>query len=345
MVAAGHEVHVEGWASPYPRRLYPGDQLDLEPPGPATGRPDHLVGTAGIRRSLRWWNPFTWWAAGRRARSSDLIVFPWWSTVQGPAMRTVLAAAGRRPEVAVMVHNVVPHERHRGDLRLTKAVLRHGDRAVVHTSPLAHELGALLPDLPITTVPHPPNVIVAQHELPSGPPWQLLVFGHVRDYKGLDLALETVAELRRRQVPVELTVAGQFWGPVDEWQELVEVSGLGGAVTLRPGYVDDADLDELFASHHLVLSPYRAATTSGVIPLAASAGRASVVTPVGGLVEQVRDGIDGTVATTVTAQGVADAVERALGSLTSLAQSAGSIPTGWSEVAQATTGMASQQPA
>lgn len=290
-----------------------------------------------MRRSLRWWDPAGWWLAGRRSRSSDLIVFPWWSTVQGPAMRTALAACGRRPKVAVMVHNVVPHDRHLGDLALTRAVLRKADWAVVHTSPLATELGTVVHDLPVAVTPHPPNVVLTPQPLPPGPPWRLLVFGHVRDYKGLDLALDTVGELRRRDVPAEMTVAGQFWGPVEPWQERIEANGLGAVVTLRPGYVADTDLDELFASHHLVLSAYRSATTSGVVPLAASAGRTNVVTPVGGLVEQVSNGVDGVVARSATAPAITDALQEAIHNLNTLSDSAAARSNGWSQVAEALT--------
>ena len=290
-----------------------------------------------MRRSLRWWDPAGWWLAGRRSRSSDLIVFPWWSTVQGPAMRTALAACGRHPKVAVMVHNVVPHDRHLGDLALTRTVLAQADRAVVHTSPLATELGTVVHDLPVAVTPHPPNVVLTPQPLPPGPPWRLLVFGHVRDYKGLDLALDTVVELRRRDVPAEMTVAGQFWGPVEPWQERIEANGLGAVVTLRPGYVADADLDELFASHHLVLSAYRSATTSGVVPLAASAGRTNVVTPVGGLVEQVSNGVDGVVARSATAPAITDALQEAIHNLNTLSDSAAARSNGWSQVAEALT--------
>jgi glycosyltransferase involved in cell wall biosynthesis len=234
-----------------------------------------------------------------------------------------------------MVHNVVPHERHVADIALTRTVLRRCDQAVVHTSPLATELAAIAPGVEVAVTPHPPNVILTPQPLPPGPPWRILVFGHVRDYKGLDLALDTVAELRGRDVPVEMTVAGQFWGPLEPWQERLEVAGLGGIVSLKPGYIADADLDELFAGHHLVLSAYRSATTSGVVPLAASAGRASVVTPVGGLAEQVIDGVSGIVSVGTNPHEIADAIGRAISMVQSLTSGATAIPTGWNGVAMA----------
>jgi glycosyltransferase involved in cell wall biosynthesis len=134
-----------------------------------------------------------------------------------------------------------------------------------------------------------------------------------------------------------MTVAGQFWGPLEPWQERLEVAGLGGIVSLKPGYVADADLDELFAGHHLVLSAYHSATTSGVVPLAASAGRASVVTPVGGLAEQVVDGIDGAVSMGTTGHDLAEAVGRALAEITAISEGATMAPTSWDRVASAIT--------
>ena len=56
--------------------------------------------------------------------------------------------------------------------------------------------------------------------------------------------------------------------------------------------------------------PYLEASQSGVIPAAFAAGRPVVVTPVDGLVEQVRDGVNGVVAGAATAEALADALRR-----------------------------------
>jgi glycosyltransferase involved in cell wall biosynthesis len=326
LAAAGHEVHVEAWGAPYPRRLYPGDQLDASAPP---------LGVVSLRRDLRWWNPLGWWRAGRRARHSDLVVLPWWSTAQGPAALVALAAAGRRSPVVVMAHNVLPHDRHRGDRALTRRVLGRATAAVAHTDAVANQLCLLLPGIAVHQAPHPPNVSLPARALPPGPPWRLVMFGHVRGYKGLDLAIDTVAELRRRGVPVELTVAGQFWEPVTTWQDRLAHLQLNEIVRLQDGYVPDDELDDLFAVHHLVLAAYRSATQSGVVPLAAGAGRASVVTPVGGLADQVVNNSDGVVAGAASAEALADAVSEALANLDALTEGARTSAPTWSAVADA----------
>src|SRR6185503_3847593 len=127
---------------------------------------------------------------------------------------------------------------------------------------------------------------------------------------------------------------GEFWEPlVDTWRERVTAAGLDGAVDLRPGYVADNAVGDLLAAHHLVVAPYRSATQSAVVPVASAAGRPTVATPVGGLVEQVRDGQNGVLAADGDAAAFADAVTRALDNLDALAASAAHTAPTWDAVA------------
>jgi glycosyltransferase involved in cell wall biosynthesis len=161
------------------------------------------------------------------------------------------------------------------------------------------------------------------------------VFGHVRSYKGIDLVLEAMQLLDAEGLTTTLTVAGQFWQPVEPWEHAVADLGLADRVQLRDGYVPDVALDPLFAEHHLVVTPYRTASQSGVVPLAAAAGRPSIVTPVGGLPEQVVDGVDGVVADAVTAAALAGAIARAANDLDRLAEGALAMTTTWEDVGTA----------
>jgi D-inositol-3-phosphate glycosyltransferase len=322
---AGHQVEVRSWAAQFPRRLYPGQERD----------PD-AAPLPGAHFTLRWWSPRSWWQAGRSARAADLLVFQWVTPIQAPAYRVMLAAAGSVPAVPI-VHNPLPHERRWFDVPLTRWVLRRAHGALVHASSSRDELHALLPQLPTRTVPMPTVLELQPTELPPAPPYRLAFFGFVRPYKGLDVAIEAMSELVARDVPVRLTVAGQFWGPVEPWRELVAAEGLGDVVELRPGYLSDADVARMLAVHHLVVAPYRSATQSAVAPVAYAAGRPIVATTVGGLVEQVVDGETGTLAPPDDATAFAAAIERALGTLDKLAAGASAHTASWSEVAAAVT--------
>jgi glycosyltransferase involved in cell wall biosynthesis len=321
LLADGHDVTAITWRAQYPRMLYPGGQVD----------PD-AVPFPAARRVLAWFDPLSWWLAGRAARGADLLVLPWVTPIQAPAYRVVVAAA--RPTSAVaIVHNPVPHEQRPFDQALTRTLLRRLQGAVVHAEASVAALHRIAPGLPVAAVPHPPNLHVAATQLPPAPPYRLLFFGFVRPYKGLDVAFEALAKVVSRGLDVELVVAGEFWGPLEPWRRQLAGLGLTQRVRLRPGYVPDAEVGGLLAASHLVLAPYRNATQSGIVPIAASAGRAVVATAVGGLAEQVVDGATGVLAPPGDADALAAAIERALAALPALTSGARRTTATWRDVA------------
>jgi glycosyltransferase involved in cell wall biosynthesis len=108
-------------------------------------------------------------------------------------------------------------------------------------------------------------------------------------------------------------------------------------VRLVSGYASNSKVADLLANHHAVVVPYLSATQSGIIPLAFAAGRPVVVTNVGGLGEQIEDGLNGTVASSLDARGLADAIARMADHYTHLQPAAErSVPT-WDTVAAAVT--------
>jgi glycosyltransferase involved in cell wall biosynthesis len=320
---AGHEVDVYSWAAQYPRLLYPGN------PYAEGARP-----FPGARFVLRWWNPVSWMRVGRAARSTDAILLQWVTPFQGPAYRTLLAAAGSTPAVAV-VHNPIPHEERALDERLTRLALGRVRGTVAPPGPSSDDLRRLLPGMPVVAASLPPLIDLEAATLPPGPPWRLLFFGFVRPYKGLELAIDAVAELVGRRTPVELTIAGLFWGPVEPWRERVAAAGLDEKVSLRPGYVPDSDVQQLLASHHVVVAPYRSAPQSAIVPLAYAVGRPVVATSVGGLAEQIAEGVSGALAPPEDAHAFADAVERVLANLEEMARNAREHTPTWAAVVDA----------
>jgi glycosyltransferase involved in cell wall biosynthesis len=322
LTAEAHDVRAISWHAQYPRTLYRGERVD-----------PHAAPFPGAERLLAWYDPRSWRRAGRAARAADLLVLPWVTPLQAPAYRVMLGAARPAPAVAI-VHNPIPHEQRPFDRVLTRTVLRRLRGAVVHAETSLATLSRVAPGLPAAAVPHPPNLEIAATDLPPAPPYRLLFFGLVRPYKGLDIALEALAELARRGVPVELLVTGEFWEPVQTYRRQLDALGLGGRVELRPGYVRDEEVGGLLAATHLVVAPYRHATQSGIVPIAGRAGRAVVATAVGGLAEQVVDGVNGTLAPPSDAHALATAIERALGALPALTAGARRMTATWSDVAK-----------
>lgn len=282
LTAAGHEVVLESWKAQYPSFLYPGQQTIAEPEGSPF---------PGTRRDLSWRRPDGWWRAGRRLRSCDLVVPAVLTPVQVPSYLGILRGLGRRAPVVALCHNVLPHERRPYDVPLMKALLRRVDGVLVHSEQQA-ALARDLTDRPVRVAEMPPHLPTPPSSAPSreGVRNRLLFFGIVRPYKGLDVLLRALAA---GPPSVSLTVAGEFWGGVDETRALITSLGLDDRVTLRPGYVPAAEVPALFADADALVLPYRSATASQNVWMAYEHGIPVIATRVGGFPSQVRDGVDG----------------------------------------------------
>jgi glycosyltransferase involved in cell wall biosynthesis len=284
----GHDVVIESWRAQYPARLYPGQQTVDEPEGEPY---------AATRRRLAWYDPWSWFAAGRRHRNTDLVVFALLTPIQIPAYLMILTGLGpghkHRARTLVICHNVLPHERCPGDVALTRALLRRVDGILVHSAEQATEARALAPETHISVAPLPPHWPHIPHDdvgTGGGGGVRLLFFGIVRPYKGLDVLLRALAE-----APAELTltVAGEFWGGTTDTERLIKDLDIENKVVLRPGYLNAREVPKLFAAADVLVLPYRAATASQNVLLAFAHHVPVIATTAGSLAEHVIDGVNG----------------------------------------------------
>jgi len=118
----------------------------------------------------------------------------------------------------------------------------------------------------------------------------ILFFGFIRHYKGLDLLLEAFSDVRMRQFPVRLIVAGEFYENPQPYLELIIKLKLEGLVELRTSFIPDSEVRNYFSVTDLVAQPYRSATQSGVSQIAYHFEKPMLVTNVGGLAEIVPNG-------------------------------------------------------
>src|SRR5690606_13619319 len=223
--ARGHDVVIEAWRAQYPSFLYPGQQTIDTPEGEPY--PD-------TRRELDWRRPDGWIRCGRRLRGADLVVLAVLTPVQVPPYLGILYGLRRRDAAIAICHHVLPHDRRPYDRPLMRALLGRVGAVLAHSeqqAALARELtttpvrvAALAPHLPVKGTAAPRS---------REPYRRLLFFGIVRPYKGLDLLLRALA----RVPDVSLTVAGEFWGGLEETEELIAELGIADRVELRPGYV------------------------------------------------------------------------------------------------------------
>lgn len=92
---------------------------------------------------------------------------------------------------------------------------------------------------------------------------KLLFFGTINEYKGLDLLIRAMEQLRSQGVSnLSLTIAGNgsFWG---HCKSLIKTQEM---YDLQVRFIENNEIPDLMSSHHFLVLPYRDATQSG--PLA-----------------------------------------------------------------------------
>lgn len=224
---------------------------------------------------------------------------PWRS--QGRLARWLLGVMYRRVDT-VIVHNeadgLVLREQFGIDQRQTR-VVQHGDYALFADPTLDQGLAR------------------SQLGLPQSAPIALF-FGTLRASKGLDILAAAWPRVIEVVPDALLVVAGQPDRDLDR-QTLVALARLAkepptcGSVTLRLGKVADADINAYYRAADVLVLPYHAITTSGVLRYAYSSARAVVATAVGEHVKWVIPGVTGE----LVASGDASALARALAHLLS----------------------------
>ena len=309
------EVDVVGWRRHYPPLLYRGSERDEQSSSVAEERVDAV---------LDWASPRTWRIALDRLDGfgASALVLPWVHAVMSPPYRWLLRHAPGSVRRAVICHNVVPHEPFPGARFLTRSVLANADLLVTHAPHQAVELAELdLGDIPVLEAFHPRFVsedlapapssdeIVAERRRLGDPDVSLLFFGAVRPYKGLDIALEALAELDR-SADVKLVVAGRFWEDRHAYEKLVDRLGIRARVEIRDGYVANDDAALAFSAADAVVLPYRTATQSGVAQLAFAYGKPVVATRVGGLPAAIAHDRTGYLVPPADAAALADGITR-----------------------------------
>lgn len=267
----------------YPRWLYPGVS-DVDPQYSAERDVEYRIDSL---------NPFTWWTVARQiaSRAPALVAFHWWTIYWLPCfwiMIWILKRSGVR--TALICHNVSDHDA--GGLKsfLSRLLIGQADSYLVHSEEHARLLSGRFPGRGIVRHPIPPY---EHYPIPTGlldkrGRLELLFFGFIRPYKGLDVLLAALRELNDHDV--YLTVVGEPWGDPDAIARAAE--GVPN-VELHLSYVDDQQAAEFFHRADFLVLPYRAATGSAAAALALHYDTPLLASKVGGIPDVVIDGLNG----------------------------------------------------
>ena len=290
----GHEVDMVTFTLQYPSMLFPGKTQFTSTPAPE-GIP--------IRRMMNSVNPASWIKTGRAlcTEKPDIVIISFWMPFMAPCFGTIarLARKNGRTRVTALLHNLVPHEKRPGDNMLIKYFCKSVDNYVALSKSVLADIDKFDSVRPRCFSPHPlydnfgspvSREEACRHTGLDPQKCNLLFFGLIRDYKGLDLLLKAYSQIKGEAV---LTVAGEFYGNQEKYHQLAKELGVDDKVIWRSEFIPDDEVKYCFCAADLIVQPYKTATQSGVTQIAYHFERPMLVTKVGGLAETVPDGKSG----------------------------------------------------
>jgi glycosyltransferase involved in cell wall biosynthesis len=279
----GHQVDSFSFKRDYPQWLYPGN------PGPdrnITGGYD-----ANAHYCIDWLDPNSWRSTASQIAQSrpEAVVFHWWTVFWAPCFAFMMFLLRRQGLRIVMIcHNLTDHDGRKLYGWASWRLMRLADAFLVHSTQHVSALQRTFGNKRILAHPIPPyhHHPAPLHSLPKRGRLELLFFGLIRPYKGLDVLLQAMAILDDPEV--FLTVVGEDWGN----RELGNCADLTN-VECHLRYVTDAEAAEYFARADYVVLPYRSASGSAVAALALYYQKPIIASRVGGLPEVVIEGTTG----------------------------------------------------
>ncbi|MEN0003456.1 MAG: glycosyltransferase [Bacteroidota bacterium] len=308
---AGYEVTIFSFKLQYPSLLFPGKTQYTDDPAPKDLSIDTQINSI---------NPLNWLRVGLRLRKMrpDLVIARYWIPFMGPCMGTILRLArmNGHTKTISLADNIIPHEKRIGDRQFTQYFTGGVDGFLVMSKAVGADVRQFSKSKPIECSPHPiydnygaplERSEALQH-LGLDPSYQyLLFFGFIREYKGLDLLLNAMADERLREKKLKLIVAGEYYGNREYYEQIIAEQKIEDQLIMRTEFIAHEAVRYYFSGADLIVQPYKSATQSGISQLAYYFGKPMVVTHVGGLPEIVLHEQTGYVVP-VDAPAIADAI-------------------------------------
>ena len=293
----GHDAQIISYSLQYPNFLFPGStQFDTSGIAPKRLKIHTLINSV---------NPFNWIKTARfiKKEKPDFLVVRFWIPFMGPALGTICRLINKKQtKVIAITDNVIPHEKRIGDTAFTRYFIKSCQGFVTMSKAVMADLDSFTTTTHKKFLPHPLytsfgeklDKLDARKKLNiSLTDKTVLFFGLIRQYKGLDLLLEAMADARIKAMNIKLLVAGEFYEDKKAYTDIIEKHKLQDSVILYDAFIANEEVKTYFSATDLLALPYKHATQSGVTQVAFHFEKPTIVTNVGGLSEIIPDKVCG----------------------------------------------------
>ena len=309
-LSRNHDVKAFNFSRQYPEFLFPGKtQFVTEDDEAVPVESTSLLDTA---------NPFTYIKTYRAIREwkPDVLIVRYWMSYFAPSLGYITRKMKKHCKVISILDNVTPHEQRFFDTPLTKYFLKGSTGCVTLCEAVSEDLLKMNPDATYTVIQHPLYSHFGQKKsredaerklgLKSGKK-NILFFGLIRKYKGLDILLEAFEKLPD---DYQLIIAGEPYGSFEPYQKIIDRLPGKDRIVKVLKYIKDSEVSDYFSAADLAVLPYRSATQSGISSVSYHFEVPMIVTDVGGLKETIGDRGTGLVSEHGTPEAIASEIER-----------------------------------
>lgn len=287
----GIESEIVTFTMQYPSFLFPGKTQFAEGIGPENLK---------ISRYINSVNPISWNKTANYiiSQKPDILVVMFWMPFMAPALGKISrkVSTSINCKVIGMMHNVIPHEKRIGDMKLINYFVHSCDAFVTLAQSTLDDLKQFTANPNSVFIPHPIyNIFGEKVEKQDARKFLnlkkdekvILFFGIIRKYKGLDLTLKALADNNLRNLNIKLIIAGEFYEDKTKYIDLIEELKLFDNVIITENFIPSDEVKYYFCASDLIVQTYHTATQSGVTQIAYNFNRPMLVTNVGGLAEIV----------------------------------------------------------
>lgn len=308
-LAKNNDVKAFSFTRQYPKLLFPGKTQFVSE--------SDINRNIEIQRVLDSINPLTYYKTAKDIikYKPDLVLISYWMPFFAPAFGKIAGILKKNGiKVAGILHNVIAHEKRLGDISLTKYFFNKCDGFIILNKASEKDLLEIKPEAKYIIHPHPlydhygekinPAVARAKLNIPEDKK-VILFFGFIRDYKGLDLLIESMKDLDDNYL---LLIAGEVYSDFKKYDELIGKLKLKNKINLQIRYIPENEIPLFFSSVDVCVLPYRTATQSGIVGIAYHFDLPVIVTNTGGLAEMVEDNKTGLIVNETNPDSISEAI-------------------------------------
>lgn len=310
-LAKENDIKAFTFTRQYPKILFPGKTQYVSESD--TNR------NINVERTLDSINPFSYYKTAREIVKfkPDLVLISHWMPFFAPAFGKIAGILRKNGiKVIAVLHNVIAHEKRSGDEALTKYFFNRCDGFVILNNASEKDLLELKPDAKYIIHSHPlydhygEKISVSDARAKLNIPADkkvILFFGFIRDYKGLDILIESMNDLNDDYL---LLIAGEVYGDFKKYDEQIDKLNIRSRLNLQVKYIPETEIPLYFSASDVCVLSYRTATQSGIVGISYHFELPVIVTNTGGLAEMVEENKTGLIVEKTNPQNISSALKK-----------------------------------